>query len=307
MPDDSAPPGRSTAPDDLEAMARTLEASGRFRVLRRLDAVTHLHDGDPATCRLGMMLDLETTGVDPRRDEIIEFAIVPFHYDGEGRLVAVGEAFSRLRQPKNPIPQEITRITGITDAMVAGQTVAPAEVAAFIAPAALIIAHNAQFDRRFAEAFSPAFALKPWACSMSQVDWRAEGYEGTKLSYLATQCGFFHQGHRATSDCLATLEVLGAPLPIGGVTGLSRLLQSARRASWRIWAENSPFELKDVLKARGYRWNGDPGPAPKAWYIDVDEADRDAEIAFLRAEIYRGEIDPLTRRITAFERFSERA
>jgi len=39
----------------------------------------------------------------------------------------------------------------------------------------------------------------------------------------------------------------------------------------------------------------------------VDEADKDAEIAFLRAEIYRGEFDPLTRRITAFERFSERA
>lgn len=307
MPDDTAPPDSVTKQDDLEAMARTLEASARFKVLRRLDTVTRLHKGDRADCRLGMMLDLETTGVDPRRDEIIEFAMTPFHYDGEGHLVSLGEAFSRLRQPANPIPAEITRITGITDAMVAGQTVDPAEVSAFIAPAALIIAHNAQFDRRFAEAFSPAFALKPWACSMSQVDWRAEGYEGTKLSYLATQCGFFYEGHRATNDCLATLEVLSTPLPLSGGTGLASLLETARRPSWRIWAENSPFDLKDVLKARGYRWNGDPGPAPKAWYIDVDEADREAEVAFLRAEIYKGEIDPLMRRITAFERFSERA
>lgn len=108
-------------------------------------------------------------------------------------------------------------------------------------------------------------------------------------------------------DCLATLELLSAPLPRSDGSGFQRLLASARRTSVRIWAENSPYDLKDVLKARGYRWNGEAGPAPRAWYIDVDEADRDAEIAFLRAEIYRGEIDLLTRRITAFERFSERA
>lgn len=291
---------------DLEAAARKLEASGHYRVLRRLERFTRLTAGDIAGARLGLVLDLETTGVDPRRDEIIEFAMVPFHYDADGRVLTVGEAFSRLRQPREPVSEEITRITGITNVMLEGTSVTEAEVAAFAAPAALIIAHNAGFDRRFAEAFSPGLSMKPWACSMSQVDWKAHGFEGTKLSYLATQCGFFHDGHRGEIDCHATLEVLATPLP-SGRTALAHLLETARRSSFRIWAENSPFDLKDVLKARGYRWNGDPGPAPRAWYVDVDEADRDAEIDFLRREIYRGEIDPLVRRITAFERFSERA
>jgi DNA polymerase-3 subunit epsilon len=141
---------------------------------------------------------------------------------------------------------------------------------------------------------------------MTQVDWKAHGFEGTKLSYLATQYGFFHDGHRGEIDCHATLEVLATPLP-SGRTALAHLLETARRASVRIWAENSPFDLKDVLKARGYRWNGDPGPSPRAWYIDIDEADRDAEVEFLRQEIYRGEFEPLMRKITAFERFSDRA
>lgn len=290
---------------DLEAMAKALEASGQYRVLRRLEGVSTLHPGDVAQCRLGIFLDLETTGFDPVKDEIIEIAMTPFHYDGEGRVVAVDEAFSRLRQPSSPIPAEITRVTGITDEMVEGHVIDPAEVAAFIAPAAVLIAHNARFDRRFAEAFSEAFKLKPWACSMSQVDWAAEGFEGAKLAYLAVQCGFFHQGHRAEHDCHAALELLARTLP-SGRTALAQLLDKARRSSWRIWAENSPFDLKDVLKARGYRWNGDPGPAPRAWFIDVDEADREAEIAFLRAEIYRGEIDPLMKKSTAFERFSDR-
>jgi DNA polymerase-3 subunit epsilon len=61
-----------------------------------------------------------------------------------------------------------------------------------------------------------------------------------------------------------------------------------------------------VLKARGYRWNGESNGAPRAWYIDVQDDARETELAFLKAEIYRGEIDVLVRRITAHDRFSER-
>ena len=35
------------------------------------------------------------------------------------------------------------------------------------------------------------FATKPWACSMTQIDWSSEGFEGTKLAYLACAAGFF--------------------------------------------------------------------------------------------------------------------
>ncbi len=44
----------------------------------------------------------------------------------------------------------------------------------------------------------------------------------------------------------------------------------------------------------------------QGWYIDVAEAIRESELAFLRAEIYRGEIDLLVRRIDAYDRFSDR-
>jgi DNA polymerase-3 subunit epsilon len=107
-------------------------------------------------------------------------------------------------------------------------------------------------------------------------------------------------------DCLATIELLAMRLPRSDVTGLSRLLDGARAVTCRIWAENSPFDLKETLKARGYRWNGDPGPQPRAWYIDVPESQREAEVRFLRSEIYRREVDPLVRRIDAYDRFSDR-
>ena len=287
-------------------MARTLEASGDYRVVRRLRPRAP-HIPPPGTpMRIGLMVDVETTGLDARKHEIIELAMTPFTYGLDGTVFTVGDSFQGLRQPNELIPPEITAITGITNEMVAGRTIDLAEVARLAAAASLVIAHNAAFDRRFLERFSDVFSTKPWACSLSQIDWVAEGFEGTKLAYLAQAAGFFYERHRAVHDCLATVELLAAPLPRSGVSGLSRLLDAARLPSWRIWAENSPFELKDMLKARGYQWNGDSGPQPRAWYIDVPDPQREAELHFLKTEIYRREVDLLVRRIDAHDRFSDR-
>jgi len=295
-----------TSSDHLETLARELEATGDYRIIRRLKPRPRTLPPPGTPMRLGLVVDVETTGLDPRRDEIIELAMTPFTYGLDGVVFSVDESFQGLRQPSEPITQEITAITGITNEMMAGQVIDSAEVAKFAAPVSLVIAHNAAFDRRFLERFSDVFSTKPWACSLSQIDWAAEGYEGTKLAYLAQAAGFFYDRHRAMHDCLATIELLATRLPQSGVTGLSRLLDGARSVAWRIWAENSPFELKDTLKARGYRWNGDPGPQPRAWYIDVPEAQREAEVRFLRTEIYRRDVEPLVRKIDAYDRFSDR-
>ena len=287
-------------------MAHALEASGDYRVIRRLKPRPGDIPPPGVQTRHGLVVDVETTGLDPRKDEIIELAMTPFTYGLDGRVFLVGATFQGLRQPTVAITPEITAITGITNEMVAGHTIDLTEVSRVAAPASLIIAHNAAFDRRFLERFSDVFTTKPWACSLSQVDWAAEGFEGTKLAYLAQASGFFYERHRAMHDCLATVELLASPLPRSRVTGLTRLLDAARLPTWRIWAEHSPFDLKDVLKARGYRWNGDGGPQPKAWYVDVPDAQRDSELYFLKTEIYRREINLLVRRIEAHDRFSDR-
>ena len=287
-------------------MATTLEASGQYRVLRKLGAHVALPIPDGEKTRIGLFVDVETTGLDPRRDEIIELAMIPFRYGLDGRIYEVLEPFHGYRQPADAIPPAITALTGIDDAMVAGQRIDPDAVSAAAASAALVIAHNAAFDRRFLERFCEAFKNKPWACSMSEVDWKAEGHEGAKLAYLATGAGFFYERHRATSDCAAAIELLALDLPRSGVPALAKLLERARTPNWRIWAENSPFAMKDKLKARDYRWSGDDGVPTRCWYVDVTDADKEAELLFLQQEIYGGQIDLLARRIDAFDRFSER-
>jgi DNA polymerase-3 subunit epsilon len=297
-----------TRPDalHLEEMAALLEASGQYRVLRRIGTYPPVDVPAGIQTRVGVLLDLETTGLDPQRDEIIEMAMLPFTYGLDGTVYSVGEPFSQLRQPSMPIPPAVTALTGLTDETVAGHSIDQVEVARFIEPAALVIAHNASFDRQFAEAFCDAFVTKPWACSLHGVEWAAEGFEGSKLGYLAMKHGLFFDGHRAVHDCHATLQILTRPLLRSGVTGLARLLKNARRPNWRIWAVEAPFHHKDTLKARGYRWNGEANGNPRAWYIDVAEDAQEAECAFLNESIYGRQVEPVMRKFTAFERFSIR-
>lgn len=292
---------------DHEDMAKALEATGNYRILRRLPKQPTLAEFDGSETRQAIVLDLETTGLDPATDEIIEIGIVPFTYALDGRIFAVGEPFSGLREPSRPIPTEVAELTGITDAMVKGRAIDPAEIERIVAPAALVIAHNAAFDRRFAERFCGAFAGKPWACSLSQIPWADDGFGSAKLAYLLADCGYFFDGHRAVDDCMAVLELLSRPLRTSGALTLGVLLEAARGKTCRIWAENSPYESKDVLKARGYRWNGENDGKPRSWYFDATEAALESELAFLRSEIFSPNAQLRVDYITAVDRFSDRA
>ncbi|QYC11496.1 3'-5' exonuclease [Brevundimonas nasdae] len=291
---------------DLEAMAAALTASGRYRVLTKLEPSAATPPPSGGDWRMGLFVDVETTGLDLVHDEIIELAMVRFYYGLDGQVLGIGETFQGFREPSRPITPEITALTGIDEAIVRGQVIDPDAVRDFAASAAIVIAHNAAFDRPMLERFSEVFVTRPWGCSMTQIDWASEGADGLKLVHLAAQAGFFYDGHRAANDCAAAIELLRRRLPVSGDFGLARLLSAARRATWRLRAEGAPFEMKDALKGRGYRWDDGSRGAPRAWWVDVGEEALEAEIAFLRAEIYQRDVDFAPRRIDASDRFSAR-
>ncbi|WP_430441075.1 3'-5' exonuclease [Shinella sp.] len=289
--------------DEIE-MVRRLEDTGRYRVLRKLEPRAIADLPRPGFPLRGVIVDTETTGLNARKDEIIEIGIVAFSFDETGNIGDVTGVYGGLRQPSVAIPADIMRLTGITDAMVAGQMIDIDQVRTLIESADLIIAHNAGFDRPFCETFSPVFAPKAWACSVSEIDWSTRGFEGTKLGYLIGQAGYFHDGHRAVDDCFALLEVLAQGGPEQGNTPFAELFAASQRSRVRIFAEHSPFEMKDHLKARGYRWSDGSDGRPKSWWVEVADDMLDEELRYLRAEIYRWpDADPPIKRLTALERF----
>src|SRR3990172_3574823 len=90
-------------------------------------------------------LDLETTGLEAERDAILEIGAIKF----KGERME-GE-FQTLVNPGRPIPQFVTQLTGITDAMVANAprltTVLP-QLEEFVGEAP-VIGHNVKFDLAF--------------------------------------------------------------------------------------------------------------------------------------------------------------
>ena len=291
---------------DFESLARQLEATGNYRVIRRL--VPRAASPAPADCtdKVGVILDFETTGLDPVKDEIIEVAMVKFRYSATDEITGVSDVFQSYNEPSIPIPALVTELTDITHDMVAGHRIDTAALEEFVAGANVVIAHNAGFDRKFAERLSPIFEYKHWCCTQTEIDWRKHGFGGAKLGYLLADMGYFHTAHRAIDDCHALIEILAHPLS-AAPSVFAELIECARRTTIRVWAQHSPFDLKEVLKARGYRWNDGTDGRPKSWFIDVAQEARDSELSFLKKEIYQRNVDIECCAMTALDRFSNRA
>ena len=297
---------------DLENYAKILDKSDDYRILRRLKNVARFVETIPNKTRNAIFLDLETTGLNPEEDEIIELAMVKFHYLADDSITHISGVFNQLAEPQNgPIPATITKLTGIDTAMVAGKKIDRNAMRDFLRDTQVIIAHNAGFDRKFAERFDPIFSTLNWACSYRQINWEEAGFAVSKLDYLAQHFGFFYDGHRAEIDCRAGIEILRQIMPQKEARVLNLLLARARQTEMRIWAIGAPFDQKENLKSRGYRWNDGLDGNPKSWHRDIDETMLSAELDFLGKEIYTGSSPASLQgvklsRITAKNRFSNR-
>ena len=325
---------------DIERLAGEVERHPDYRVLRRLDtSIEYPALTGPGISR-AVILDTETTGMEPDTDKVIELGLVVFEYQREsGAVGRVLGSYNGLEDPGMAIPPESTAIHGITDEMVAGKRLDERAIAQLMEGVALVIAHNAAFDRKFVEPRLPAFAALPWACSFREIAWDEAGIGSAKLEYLAYQYGFFYEGHRAEVDCRALLEVLRRDLAAGRApaaktvalheaavhepaavasawrgmgevrpTAFSQLLGRARELSYRVWARGSDFDTKDVLKARQYRWN----PEERCWWRELSAAEVDAELAWLKAAVYGGrsaaiDVETLDARVRHSGRSGQRA
>jgi len=297
---------------ETEIAISALHSTGDYLVLRRLNL-----ENDPRFTNksvpgseIAICIDTETTGMDYAADKIIEIGIVVFEYDPRNaNIIRICDRYSGFEDPRRPLPDEIKEITGITDDMVAGKVFDDDQIAGLAQRASLVIAHNAAFDRKFVEARFPVFVDMPWACTVSQLNWQAERVSSRTLEYLLYKCGgYFINAHRALDDAEGLLGLLLAHFPASNQPIFSALLRNAAETTSKICAVGAPYDRKDDLKQRGYRWNDGSRGGCKGWWICVPQDAEKDELRYLAAEIYPGgntnsvEIS----RIDAFARFSVR-
>lgn len=292
-----------TDEDRLLEAYRFLSQSADYRIQRRMLPVGKFHDVRPgAPSFIGAVVDCETTGLDHERHKIIELAVQRIRYDELGRITEVGEPRSWLEDPCEPLEPEIVKVTGLTNEQLAGHRLDEQAAIQMIGSADLVIAHNARFDRPFVDKRLPQIAGKAWACTLNEPDWVDLGFDGKNLASLVSQCGLFFEGHRGANDVLALIHLLGHEYQ-PGYTILSHLLETSARPSYNVACVDSPYDSKDRLKARGYRWD----PTLKIWSREISAAKRDDEEAWLKSDVYVHGGGASFHPMTAIERYRSNA
>lgn len=155
------------------------------------------------------VVDLETTGLSPEQDEILEIGAIKI-CDGE-----IEAEFQRLISSKKAIPEKITELTGITEAERNENSVdlpaALRSLSEFVADMQ-IVSHNAAFDSSFLHhACKRCDILKlqnQFADTMILAKRRLKKLRNYKLQTIAQYYGIDEvQQHRALPDCKLTAQV----------------------------------------------------------------------------------------------------
>lgn len=151
--------------------------------------------------------DIETTGLSPVENEVLEIGALKVR---EGKVT---RRFIEFIRPAASIPEAVTRLTGITDAMVSDARDARSVIPDFIdfCEDDVLIGHNVIFDYSF---------IKSWA-SANGLAFEKEGIDTLKIARkvlpdlesrsLESLCAHYQienpSAHRAYHDALATAKL----------------------------------------------------------------------------------------------------
>ncbi|MEI4234959.1 exonuclease domain-containing protein [Roseovarius sp. D22-M7] len=262
----------------------------------------------------GIILDVETTGKVVGQSQTIQLAMLEVFFTARG-ISRLGELLCELNDPVAKIPDEAVAVHGLTNEKLKGHAFSNERIREFLDGTEVVIAHNANFDRKFVERDLPnaGFDTLPWACSLHDINWAARGVGSSKLEYIALSQGAYYGAHDAGEDVLATAFCLnGAPMDHEH-TPFAEMLRNARRDTVRITVRGSRLigGTSSKIKDRGYVWSGDDGlelgGRPKRWWREIsgDDASTREEAKWLRQNVTADtEFDAY--RLNARNRFSGR-
>ena len=215
--------------------------------------------GQPLPQRL-LILDTETTGLDPQRDRCIELGAVLFDLPRRSVLSQLSLLL--------PCDQNAAQAVNGIDPLITQQPQPWQQglqwFEALLASADLVVAHNAAFDRQWFGIAPLPSIHKPWLCTMDDIRWPAERNLRANPSVRDLALAYsvpVWAAHRALTDCIYLAQVFER------CDDLEQLVQQGLEPR-RLYRARLSYEERHRAREAGFRWNE---PVSGAWSRRLSE------------------------------------
>lgn len=199
-----------------------------------------------------LIVDTETTGLDPECDRVIELGAILYSIDHHSTLHQLS-----VLLPTEHNPQE--KLNGISAAasQAISDTLLEQSLAIFqqvVTESDYAIAHNANFDRQWFDGHHLPILAKegqpmPWLCTMSDFRWPLAAKQGCSLVNLALDYGIgVNAAHRALTDCQLIAMLFDR------VNDLPALVSVASQPKY-LYRAHVSYNDRSLAKEAGFRWN----------------------------------------------------
>ncbi len=194
-----------------------------------------------------LILDTETTGLDETKDEVIEVGSILFNIQSKSILSQVSFLLPVTSNPAEHINQISVEVSNLSQPSVEAMTF----FLKLVDHCDFIIAHNAEFDKKWFGSGKLPKLNKKWICSLEDINWSFKKNLKPKpsVSSLALAFGIpVWNLHRALSDCYYLSEVFKR------CDNLEEILLNALKPRYLYKALVS-YEERSLAKNAGFLWN----------------------------------------------------